>query len=139
MIILDTNVLSELIRSTPDPKVMKWFGGLRRAEAKTTSVSLAEMLFGAKSLPEGKRRDALTGLILELFETQFGDDMLAFDATAARTYGEIVASRRRTGRPMGIMDAEIASIALSVGAPLATRDVEDFEGVGLTVINPWGA
>jgi predicted nucleic acid-binding protein len=139
MIILDTNVLSELIRSTPNPTVVEWFGKLAVSECRTTSISFAEMMFGARSLPEGKRRDALTALVVELFENQFGDSVLVFDVEAAKAYGEVVASRRRAGRPMGTMDAEIASIALSQGASVATRDVEGFGGLGLTLINPWEA
>jgi predicted nucleic acid-binding protein len=139
VIILDTNVLSELIKSTPERRVVDWFDGLGRSEAKTTSVSLAEMLSGARSLPDGKRRDALTALIADLFETQFADSTMAFDADAAKAYGDVVALRIRAGRPIGTMDAEIASIALSRGASVATRDINGFDGLGLTLVNPWDA
>jgi predicted nucleic acid-binding protein len=139
MIILDTNVLSELIKSNPAPKVADWFASLGHTEAKTTSVSLAEMMAGARAVPDGRRRNALTALILDLFETQFASDTLAFDAQAAKTYGDVVAGRTRAGNPIGTMDAQIASIALSLGASVATRDTGDFAIEGLTTINPWQA
>jgi toxin FitB len=135
VIVLDTNVLSELMRSEPAAAVFAWVSAQPRATLYTTSVSKAEILYGIAVLPEGRRSLALAA------EAMFADDfegrVLPFDEAAAVHYAEIVAARRREGRPIEAFDAQIAATALVAGAGLATRDTGDFAGCGLTLINPW--
>jgi predicted nucleic acid-binding protein len=139
LIVLDTNVISELMRSEPDPAVFAWVASRPRTTLYTTSVNKAEVLYGIAALPTGRRRAALA----EAAEAVFGDDFLGrvlpFDGVAAVHYAEIVAHRRRTGSPIEAFDAQIAATALVFGAEVATRDVSGFAGCGLMVINPWTA
>jgi predicted nucleic acid-binding protein len=139
VIVLDTNVLSETVRSNPDRAVGAWLKRQPRAETFATAISRAEMLAGIHALPEGRRREALSLLVDRLFVSQFGDGLLPFDSAAADHYADIVATRRRSGRPIGVMDAQIAAIARSLGAAVATRDTGDFSGVGVELIDPWAA
>ena len=139
MIVLDTNVLSELMRSEPDAAVFAWVAAQPRAALYTTSVSKAEILYGIAVLPEGRRRQALAAAADAMFADDFEDRVLPFDEAAAVCYAGIVAARRREGRPIEAFDAQIAATALVAGAGLATRDTGDFAGCGLTVINPWEA
>jgi hypothetical protein len=137
VIILDTNVLSETIRSTPNEAVKSWLKQQSRTETFVTAISKAEMLAGVLILPEGRRREALSLLVEQLFDSQFRDNLLSFDNPAADHYAEIVATRRRVGRPIGILDAQIAAIAVSRGAAVATRDTEGFSGIGVEIVDPW--
>jgi toxin FitB len=139
VIVLDTNVLSELMRSEPAAAVFTWVSAQPRATLYTTSVSKAEILYGIAVLPEGRRRLALAAAAEAVFADDFGGRVLPFDEAAAVHYAEIVASRRREGRPIEAFDAQITATAMVAGAGLATRDTEDFAGCGLTVINPWEA
>lgn len=139
MIILDTNILSELIRPTPSSVVIAWLDAQPQIELASTSVSLLEMRTGATILPDGRRRDELVALIDSLFDQMFGDDLLRFDRAAAVAFSEIVVQRRRAGRPIGTMDAMIVAIARSRDAVVATRDVDDFSGCEVPLINPWDA
>jgi toxin FitB len=138
VIVLDTNVLSELMRSEPNPGVFAWVAGQPRAELYTTSANVAEILFGIEALPVGRRRSALTELADAMFAEDFAGRVLSFDETAAARYAEIVVSRRRQGRPIEAFDAQIAAIALIARADLATRDIAGFAGCGLSLIDPWG-
>lgn len=138
MIVLDTNVLSELARPEPAASVLAWFAGRRRAELCTTAVSEAEIAYGLALLPKGRRRDALTQAVARLFGEGLGGRVLPFDRAAAAAYGEIAASRRAAGRPIAMADGQIASIARSRGATsVATRDLDGFQGCGLGLANPW--
>jgi toxin FitB len=139
VIVLDTNVLSELMRSEPAAAVFTWVSAQPRATLYTTSVSKAEILYGIAVLPEGRRRLALAAAAEAVFADDFAGRVLAFDEAAAVRYAEIVASRRREGRPIEAFDAQIAATALVADAGLATRDTGDFAGCGLTLINPWEA
>ena len=139
MIVIDTNVLSEVIRSAPDARVVAWLEAQSRDSTFSTVINRAEMLAGVEILPTGRRKDALTALITDLFETQFGQDLLPFDIRAADDYARIVSLRRRAGRPIGIMDAQIAAIARTLNAAIATRDIDDFADIGVDLINPWTA
>jgi predicted nucleic acid-binding protein len=103
----------------------------------TTAICEAEIVYGVALPPAGKRRTALEAAMIILFATRFPGRVLPFDSAAARAYGEIAAARRRAGRPIGELDAEIAAIARACGATLATRDVQDFVGCGVTVVSPW--
>lgn len=137
MIVLDTNVISELMRSEPHPAVFAWAAAQPRASLYTTSINCAEILFGIRALPEGKRRSALADAAAMMFEEDLGDRILPFHAPAASRYGEIVVSRRLAGTPIEAFDALIAATASVAGAAVATRDIAGFEGCGLTLINPW--
>ncbi len=139
MIILDTNVLSELMRTSPDPRVMQWVSKQREEELFTTSVSEAEIFYGIELLAAGKRREALLTAAEKLFTRLLMGRVLAFESGAARPFSRIVAHRRALGRPVGYADAQIASIARVSGATLATRDTDDFEDCGIQVVNPWTA
>jgi toxin FitB len=139
VIILDTNVLSELMRAEPHPRVVAWIAAQPSATLYTTSVNQAEILYGIVALPEGRRRTALVAAAEAMFTEDLNDRVLPFDGVAAARYAEIVATRRRAGSPIEGFDALIAATALAAGADVATRDVTGFEGCGLTLINPWVA
>lgn len=136
--LLDTHVLSELMRERPDAGVLDWFARNAQAAMYTSSVTQAEILMGIALLPAGKRRMALAVAAEQMFEQDFAGHCLVFDSAAARHYALIVAARARQGRPISTEDAQIAAIALASGLPLATRNTKDFEHIeGLTVVNPW--
>lgn len=137
MIILDTNVISELLVGSPEPLVVDWLAEKHPASIFTTTVTEAEILYGLRLLPEGRRRRDLEAAIVPIFAQDLAGRVLPFDRDAADVYGSIATERRKSGRPISQFDAQIAAIALSRGAALATRNVVDFEGVGLSVINPW--
>jgi len=137
--LLDTNVLSELLRAQPDAAVLAWFARQPPDSLFVSAVTQAEMLLGARLLPAGKRRTQLQQALDGLFGEDFAGRLLPFDGAAAVVYAEVVEARRSTGRPISQFDAQIAAIALSHRATLATRNVSDFEGVGLSLSNPWVA
>lgn len=137
-VLLDTNVLSELIRPRPHLAVVAWFEAYHENMVFTSAVSQAEMLLGVALLPSGKRREALAKAVDNMFAQSFVGRNLAFDAAAAHEYALLAASRRRIGLPISTEDAQIAAIALSRKLLLATRNTKDFSGIhGLQVINPW--
>lgn len=136
MIILDTNLVSEVMRPTPSPRVVAWIGDSERRAQATTAVTLAETMAGLELLPDGRRRAALVRLAEEVFAS-FDERILPFDEAAARQYGRMVAVRQAAGRPIGTPDAQIAAICRVHGATLATRNVKDFDGLDLAVVNPW--
>lgn len=134
MIVLDTNVTSELMRPSPATAVVAWVHGAR--ELHTTSVTLAELLYGIERLPTGRRRELLAATAREVFSA-FTDRVLAFDAAAAAEYAELVVARERAGTPIDGFDAQIAAICRTHAATLATRNVTDFHGTGVNVVDPW--
>lgn len=137
MILLDTNVLSELMQPQPNADVVKWMDNQLTSTLFTSAITRAEIELGLALLPEGKRRQTLTMLARDVFD-QFPLRCLPFEELAAVHYGRIVASRLKIGRPISVEDAQIASIALTHGLRLATRNEKDFENIAdLTVINPW--
>ncbi len=138
MIIVDTNVLSELMKREPMPVVEQWLAAQSPASLFTTSVTKAEVLYGAALLPAGDRRDALEEAVAAMFEEDFDGRVLPFDGAAAYDYAIIASHRRQTGKPISQFDAQIAAIARSRGAVVATRNVPDFEDCGIDVYNPWG-
>jgi predicted nucleic acid-binding protein len=135
VIILDTNVLSEPLRSRPDPSVLSWFTQTSK-ELWITSVSLGEILTGVMLLPHGRRRDGLASAV-EATVASFGDRILPYDAASAREFADVKAGRRAIGEPISTEDAQIAAICLDRGATLATRNTKDFQNLGLTLIDPW--
>jgi len=137
VIVLDTNVLSEILRPSPSPKVLRWLDEQAAAGVVTTTITQAEMLYGLECLPAGRRRSNLQGAIEKIFFEEFAGRILPFDEQAARAFAKIVASRDALGRPISQFDAMIAAIARSRGAGLATRNTVDFEDCGLRIVNPW--
>lgn len=137
MIVLDTNVLSEASRPNPSAKVLNWMRSEPLTSLFTTTITEAELLYGIALLPAGRRRRLLERFVVETLEEDFDGRILPFDRAAAREFADIAANRRRTGRPIGDADARIAAIARSRGAMLATHNVSDFTGCGLTVVDPW--
>jgi len=139
MIVLDTNVVSELMKSAPEPAVMAWIDAIPGATMFLSAVTQAEILYGVALVPEGKRREGLALAARTAFESYFRGRILPFDSEAAEVFAELAAGRRRAGRPISQADAQIAAIARSRGAVLATRNVPDFEGCGVEIVDPWGA
>lgn len=137
MIVLDTNVLSELMRAEPDRNVEDWVARQAVSSLFVTSVTLAEILYGVALMPTGKRRDRLGVAVDGLFNQDFADRLLPFDGAAAHEFATIASSRRKRGHPISQFDAQIAAIARSRGAALATRNTTDFEHCGVTLVNPW--
>jgi hypothetical protein len=138
MVILDTNVLSESFRPNPTPNVAEWLQSTSRSSIYTTTVTMAEVLYGVAVLPDGKRKRALAEAAANTFEVELLGRILDFDESAARAYARILAGKRSMGRPMSAMDAMIAAIAVSRKATLATRNTSDFAGCGLRLVNPFG-
>lgn len=137
LIILDTNVVSEIMKPSPTPAVTKWVSGQAADELFTTSITIGEILYGVELLPKGKRRDQLQEQAEATFAKDFSGQILAFDETSARWFAAIAAGRRIQGRPIGTADAQIAAITRAHGALLVTRDTGDFEGCGVRLVNPW--
>jgi predicted nucleic acid-binding protein len=137
MIVLDTNVISELMRPRPYAGVLAWVAAQPRAQLCTTCVNQAETLYGIAALPAGRRRTALAAAAEAMFAEDFAGRILPFGAAAAARYPEIVLTRRRAGSPIEGFDGLIAATALAAGARIATRDVGGFSGCGLTLIDPW--
>ena len=137
MIVLDTNVISALMAPIQDPVVVSWFGSVAPASVFTTTITRAEILYGIRILPDGKRKTGLDANAATIFDARLSGRVLPFDTPAADSYAEIVARRRALGRPMLQFDAQIAAISISRGAALATRNVRDFEHLDLEIINLW--
>jgi toxin FitB len=138
VIVLDTNVLSELMRPEPSEAVLLWVAALPPSNLFTTTVSEAEIRYGAALLPPGRRWAALLSAAESAFSADFAGRVLAFDRAAAREFAENAADHRRGGRPIGLLDMQIAAIARAHGAAaVATRNVAHFEGHGFEVLDPW--
>lgn len=136
MIVADTNVVSELMKAAPHARVDRWSRGLRDVDLHTTSITVAEIRYGIERLPRGRRREAYEATAMEVFRS-FGDRILPFDHAAATDYASIVASRERAGTPVAVFDGLIAAICRTTGAQLATRNIGDFGGTGVALVNPW--
>ncbi len=136
-VLLDTNVVSELMRKTPDPIVAVWAAGHRLEDLFFSAVGEAELRYGAAILPTGQRRDTLLSDIERMMGEAFGSRVLPFDRGAARAYADIAAMRRSTGRPVGPADCQIAAIARSRHMAVATRNVRDFDDLDIEVVDPW--
>jgi predicted nucleic acid-binding protein len=138
--ILDTNVVSEPMRPAPSPTVLAWLSETHERGAHfVTTITVAEILVGIELLPRGKRRDQMLAQAEAAFAEDFSGRVLPFDEDAARAFPEIASQRRAQGRPIADLVAQIAAIARSRGAILATRNTGDFEGCGVRLVNPWAA
>ena len=137
MIVLDTNVVSELARKKPDAAVVAWLDAQPSAEVATTAITLAELLYGLARLPRGRRREQIAVAIAGLVDDDLDGRVLAFGEDCAERYALIVTARERRGRPISVLDAQIAAICTTQGARLATRNTRDFEHTGVELIDPW--
>jgi len=139
VIVLDTNVLSELMRPKPSSRVAVWIAQQPLADLFTTAITEAEIFYGIELLAKGKRRDGLLAAAEGMFTEDFAGRVLAFESDAARHFARIAAHRRALGRPVSHADAQIAAIARAHGAQLATGNGPDFADCSITVIDPWRA
>ena len=135
--VIDTNVVSELMRDSPDANVFRWFNSRDESELLLTAVVEAELRIGIAILSKGRRRDELESTLEKTIDIDFSGRVIPFDSNAARAYANIGARRRAAGMPITEMDCQIAAIARSKRAAVATRDVSDFRNCGVEVINPW--
>jgi predicted nucleic acid-binding protein len=137
VIVLDTNVLSEVLRPYPTAAALRWLEEQEPGAVFTTSITAAEILYGVEVLPSGKRRTALLSACEKILYEEFAGRILPFDEAAGRIYPKIAAGRRAAGLPISQFDAMIAAIARSQRAALATRNTDDFVECGLRLIDPW--
>ena len=142
MILLDTNVLSELMRPQPNEAVINWVDAQNRAELVICTITVAEIRYGIARLPDGKRKNTYSAIASKLFDQLFAGRILSFDYPSAKIQAEILARRERTGQAMSMADAQIAAICLATATAdsvptLATRNIKDFTNIGLRLINPW--
>ena len=137
MIVLDTNVLSELMKPTSSENVRNWFARQTETNLFTTAINQSEILYGIAALPEGKRREGLQQTAREMFAEDYAGRILPFDSEAAIAFAAIASERKRLGRPISEADARIAAICYAREAAIATRNVADFENCGISIVNPW--
>ena len=137
MVVIDTNIVSELMRAAPSAEVLAWMDDRPPRELFVTAVTEAEVRTGIALLPEGRRRRGLAEACERAFGNLFAGRVLPFDSDAARAYAEIAAARRVLGRPVSQADGQIAAIARSRGMAVATRNIRDFEDMGIEVFDPW--
>ncbi|SEL73524.1 type II toxin-antitoxin system VapC family toxin [Halomonas daqiaonensis] len=137
MIVLDTNVLSELMRPVPDVRVIDWLDRQDAMSVTISAITVAEILYGVERLPEGRRKRGFAAMAAAMFEEDFSGRILSFDSEAAVHYAEQVAASESTGRQVHMADAQIAAICIQHGAVLATRNIKDFEALSVEAINPW--
>src|SRR5579862_1753945 len=137
MIVLDTNVVSEILKPAPSDMVVHWLASQESSSVFTTVITLAEILYGIEVLPQGRRRRRLSDVVEDIFRLDFERRILFFDEDSGRQYARIRASRKAVGRPIPQLDAMIAAIARVHRAAVATRNTADFEHCGIRLINPW--
>ena len=139
MLVLDTNVVSELVRTDREPelKIASWISSHRKINLYLTAVNRAELLYGIAIMPLGRRRSELRLSVERWLDFGFRERILPFDDVAAQMYAKIAASRRSFGKPIGVADCQIAAITRTQDAILVTRNVRDFEDTGIEIVNPW--
>ncbi|HLT67145.1 MAG TPA: type II toxin-antitoxin system VapC family toxin [Microbacterium sp.] len=139
MIVLDTNVISEIFRPSPEPRVIDWLVS-QTGDVAISAITLAELLAGVRRLPDSRRKDELAARIEEAVAPYRGSrSVLAFDDGAAERYADVLASREAAGAPISTADAQIAAICLAHDAACATRNVKDFAHTGVELVDPWAA
>ena len=136
-VLLDTNVVSELIRTVRDPNVADWVAGLPLEDLFFSAVGEAELRYGAAILPVGRHQETLLAAIEGMLREAFGERVLPLDRAAARGYADIAAAQRAAGRSVAPADCQIAAIARSRDMTVATRNVRDFDDIGVDIVNPW--
>lgn len=137
MILIDTNVLSELMKAKPAVEVLSWIDQQPAGQLYISSITVAEILYGIAQLPDGKRKTAFADLAKLMFDEDFAGRILPFDTDAAIRYASLAAASEAKGRVADMADAQIAAIAVLYDAPVATRNVRHFDHLGVSVINPW--
>ena len=137
MILLDTNIISEMMRTSPSTNVIKWINHQEATQLFLTSITIAEITYGICALPTGNRREQLENAFNQATEEAFKHRILSFDEAAGHCYGKLMAKRKELGRPMSILDGQIAAIAIAKSMNLATRNLRDFFDCGLNLINPF--
>jgi predicted nucleic acid-binding protein len=137
MIILDTNVVSELMRPTPERMVLRWFSSQAAEDLHVTTVTMAEILYGIELISSARRRDVVRVGVEKMFGEVLADRILTFEDRAALAFAQIASARRRQSKQISGVDAQIAAIARVHGATLATRNTYIFEGCGVRLVNPW--
>ncbi len=137
MIILDTNIISEVMKPAPDPMVLAWFNQQKTSSLYLTTITIAEIRYGIQALPLGKRSLLLTEGFNALLSAAFESRILIFDEAAANQYGEVMGIRKEIGRPLDSLDGQIIAIARANTSAVATRNTRDFDHCGLTLINPF--
>lgn len=137
MILVDTNVISEVMKVSPSDAVINWLNVQKSSDLYLSTITIGEVEYGLRILPVGKRGLRLKERFQHFVSLAFAQRILAYDETAARTYGELMGHRKEIGRPMSIADGQIAAIAIADGLMVATRNTEDFKDCGLELINPF--
>jgi len=137
MILLDTNIISAMMKTAPSTAVVTWIDQQNSVQLFISSITIAEIAYGLHILPEGHRRDLLEGAFNQAIADAFKHRVLPFDENAAHHYGHIMAQRKKAGRPLSIPDGQIAAIAHNHGAAVATRNIRDFDDCGLILVNPF--
>ena len=135
--VLDTNVVSELMRDVPEPKVLAWIDSQNSEQLYLTSTIAAELLHGLARLPAGVRKRNMATELTLLLEQDFANHVLPFDLLSAHHYAELLSSRQAIGKPIAALDAQIAAVCIQHGATLVTRNSKHFQDLGLAVIDPW--
>lgn len=138
MIVIDTNIISELMRPRPDAAVIQWFDQQATAHLYLTTITLAEIRYGLSIMDDGKRKQHLSNQFEAYVGRVFEGRVLDFTSEAASRYADIMSYRRRAGLPMSMADGQIAAIASANHFSVATRNIKDFEGCGLVLVNPFG-
>jgi hypothetical protein len=139
MIVLDTNVLSTVMREAADTEVVRWLDGVPKESLWTTTITVFEIRFGLETMASGRRRRQLEQAFVQVLEIDLDGRILEFDRTAAEAAATMAAERQQSGRPIDIRDAQIAGIAKVRKATLATRNSRDFQGLGVPLVDPWNA
>ena len=137
MILVDTNVVSEPLRKAPDPRVAEWLDAQALETLYLSAITVAELRFGVRSLPPGRRRDRLQEDMEERVLPMFAGRVLSFDLAASQAYAELMAKARSEGRTIPVSDGYIAATAAANGMTVATRDTAPFEAAGLKTVDPW--
>jgi len=139
MILLDTNVVSEVMKTQPAEAVVAWLNGQDSERLFVSAVTIGEITYGLRILPDGKRRSGLRERFERFVVLAFDQRVLAYDESAARVYGELMGDRKELGLPMSVPDGQVAAIARLNHLAVATRNVLDFENCGIDVLNPFEA
>jgi predicted nucleic acid-binding protein len=139
MILLDTNVVSEVMKARPAEAVVTWLNGQDSSKLYVSAITIGEIAYGLRILPDGKRRSGLRARFEQFITLAFDRRVLAYDESAARIYGELMGNRKELGLPMSVPDGQIAAVARHNHLAVATRNVADFENCGIDIVNPFGS